>query len=303
MVAHLSKKLLTYSNGTYQIENFLPPQDGILLPAGGNYRAVIHDQFSDDGKDRIGMPEVWPLWLSSYSELTEAWQWYWFRVGLVHPFTGYETWDETELLSTDLDRLKAEWRSLTHSAKALTNNAGTDTARDYISHRNLSSGDLPKQGDITFCGNVVRILGDSTGRGTPIETLDGSYPPPSIEVVNRLTRPDLLFAATNVAADKSLGAGKWKPIYFLRGGIRYERVDPFPNVSDVPGHKSVDTLASLRTNGRKASSVLGNSAQYSREYSMLNGTKVTVRFAKNYIDTHRLATIDGNFVPTPYVLP
>lgn len=275
----------------------------ILLPDGGKYKRILHDQESDDGKDRIGVPEVWPLYISSYTDLTEAWQWFWFRVGLVHPYTGFAHWDETKLTREEQDMLKREWRSLTHGAKAFTNNAGTELYRDYISRRNLTAS-LPKQGDITTCGNIVRVIGDTTRWGVPVETLDGSKPPPPIELVNRLTRPDLIFAATNVAADKSLGAGKWRPVYFFRDGIRYERVDPFPNLQDY----GKDTLVPLRSNGKKAEElrkkgVVSIAGTYSRIEHDSNGREHIINYAVNYIDAHRVVEIHDNYVPVPYVLP
>jgi hypothetical protein len=287
-------------NGVLEIESVGP--GGILLPPGGGYKLVIHDQFSPDGKDRIGMPEVWPLYISSYSDLTSAWQWYWFRVGLVHPFTGYETWDERKLSAADFRRLKAEWSSLTHGAKAFTNNHGTEQYTNYITGER-NEGGTPKQGDIITCGNIVKVLGPKERKGTPIETLDGMMPPPHPEIVNRLTRPDLLFAATNVAANKEDGYGDWKPVYFWKNGIRYERVDPFPNMWGVPGARSIDTIIPLRSNGQKAAKLFGRSARYSKEYTLSNGTNVMVHFAKNYIDSHRLTPVEGLYVPTPYVMP
>lgn len=272
---------------------------GILLPSG-NIKVVIHDQFSSDDKNRLGQPEVWPLYLSSYTDLTKDWQWFWFRTGLVHPFTGYETWDETKLTWNDLMRLKSEWASLTHQAKAFTNNFGTDNGKDYINNKNMNL-QTPKQGDILACGNIVLATGSATNQGTPIETFDGTYGPPPIELFNRLLHPELFFSATNVAADKSLGANKWRPIYFWKEGIRYECVDPFPNVWGVPNSKGIDTIVPLRSNGRKARTLWGGSAQYSREYTLQNGSKVVVHFSRNYIDSHRLDDVEGIYVPSPYV--
>lgn len=245
----------------------------------GIHKFINHDDIANDFKgQRIRAPEVWPLYWVEYTDLTHDWQWYWFRVGLVHPYTGYEHWDEMRLELWQRVMLFSEWSSLTHGAKAFTNNTGTDIYKDYINVKNMSKS-LPKQGAITCCGNIVRVIGNPTFRGTPIETLDGTKPPPPIEKVNRLTRPDLIFCAVNIPGIKI-------------GGVEYpimvgDRVvaDPFPNVTDLPLHKSIDTLVPLRTNGNK---------------SDLRYTRDGVNYARNYITTSRLVPTSG-VVPHPYV--
>jgi hypothetical protein len=262
-----------------------PDPIGIPLPSTGNYKFIQHDDLANDDKgQRIRAPEVWPLYWVEYTDLTCEWQWFWFRAGLVHPYTGYKHWDETLLESWELERLMSEWGSLTHGAKAFTNNLGTDVFKDCINQKNLNKG-LPKQGAITCCGNFVRVMGNSTSKGTPIETLDGSFPPPPIEKINRLTRPDLLFCATNVPGIKV--AGVEYPL-IVTSGDNYGRikVDPFPNIWEIPNSKSMDTLVPLRTNGNKSD------LRYERD---------GVRYARNYIRTSRLVNIQGKVVPTPYV--
>jgi len=262
-----------------------PPPIGIPLPAGGIYKFIQHDDLAKDIKgQRIRAPEVWPLYWVEYTDLTEAWQWYWFRVGLVHPYTGYKHWDETLLESWERDRLCSEWGSLTHGAKAFTNNYGTELYKDYINQENLNKA-LPRQGAITCCGNIHRIIGGSTLKGTPIETLDGRYPPPPIEKVNRLTRPDLIFCAVNIPGLKVSGVEY--PL-IVSNGINQGRVkaDPFPNIWGIPTSKSVDTLIPLRTNGNKSDYT------YERD---------GVHYARNYITTSRLVSFSESVVPTPYV--
>lgn len=248
----------------------------IILP-DGKFAFINHDDLANDDKLRIGMPEVMPLYWVEYYELTSAWQWFWFRQ-LVHSFTNYKHWDENKLTAGELSFLKLEWKSLTHGAKAFTNNAGTDVFRDYIRNVNLGE-DNPKQGAITTCGNVVKIIGNPTNKGTPIETLDGSKSPPPIEKVNRLTAPWLIFCATNVAANKEDGYGNWKPIIVINNGIPRHKVDPFPNLAPK------DTLVPLVSNGNKVD----------LKYT-ING----VNLCRNYIRTSRLISVSGE-VPTPYV--
>ena len=100
---------------------------------------------------------------------------------------------------------------------------------------------------------------------TPIETLDGSKPPPSIEKVNRLTTPALIFCATNVS-----------PVVLPDG--RY-RVDPFPQLAPR------DTLVCLRTHGKETKTYMRDGVNY----------------AVNYIISSRLKMVSGIGLPSPYV--
>lgn len=260
----------------------------LTLPAGASYVFLQHDDLADDWKgQRIRAPEVWPLYWVEYTELDSAWQWYWFRVGLVHPYTGFLHWDETRLADWEVELLKREWRSLTHQAKAFTNNFGTDNCADYVSRSNLSKQN-PLQGAITCCGNVFRVAGDNTARGTPIETLDGRFSPPPIEKVNRLTRPDLIFCAVNIPG-YTIGGQEFPRL--VDSGLNYGRVkaDPFPNLWDHSSSKSDDTLVPLRTNGAKSDKT------YIRD---------GVHYAVNYISrasSKRLFPWNERVVPTPYV--
>lgn len=244
---------------------------GSLPP--GQYARVLHDQEAADGLQRIGMPEVFPLHLARYCDLSEVWQRYWFAL-LIHSYTHWTHSDVSRLTRTELDMLKSRWRSLTKSSEAFTNFKGTNEYRDYITPNNLPG--LPGQEPLVCCGNIVKVLGAPVRLAgewkTPIETLRGDVPPPPTEKVNRVTTPWLIFLATNVAADKSLGVGKWKPIVLSDG--RY-RVDPFPQLPDVP--------VPLRTNGREAET-------YTRD---------GVQYAKNFIKTSRLVPVTE--VPRVYV--
>jgi hypothetical protein len=250
------------------------PSGGIALPPG-QYARILHDDEANDGKFRIRAPEVWPLYWVEYTELTQAWQWFFFRVGLVHPYTGYKHWDETKLTASELEMLKREWRSLTHGAKAFTNNAGTELYRDYISGKNMGAG-LPAQGAITCCGNIVKIVGNATFKGTPIETLDGTKPPPPIEKVNRIATPWLVFCAVNIPG--YVEGGKEFPQYVTVDGKKRVKADPFPNLEPK------DTCVPLRSNGNKT----GN--RYTRD---------GINLCVNYIRSSRLARVTS--VPRPYV--
>lgn len=246
----------------------------MLYPS--NISQIKHDQEAKDGLQRIGLPEVYPLHLSRYCDLTEKWQWFWFRQ-LIHSYTGFVHWDETKLTKTELDMLKGKWASLTADGRAFTNFKGTKTCEDFIRNVNVGAG-LPGQEPLICCGNIVKVLGDSVQLAgvmkTPIETLDGSKPPPPIERINRLTAPHLIFCATNVS-----------PIILPDG--RY-RIDRFPQFDPR------DTLVALRTNGKdadelKARNVVSVAGTY---------TKDGVSYAVNYIKTHRLSK---TITATPYV--
>lgn len=256
------------------------PAGEVLLPEG-TFKRILHDDEAKDEKVRIGMPEVIPLWIVEYTDLTAVRQFFWFRQ-IIHGFTGYEHWNENLLSGFDLASLKREWKSITHERKAFTNNLGTDNCKDYINNLNMTLDCIPKQGAIYTAGNIVKVLGPATSRGVPIETLDGTKLPPPLEKINRVKTPWLVFCATNVAADKTAGAGRWKPVFTESGR---HRVDPFPNMSDIPTHKGIDVLVPIFSNGRKTGET------YSRD---------GVSYAVNWIPEHRLSERIYK-VPNPYV--
>lgn len=264
-----------------------PPQIGLPLPSTGTYKFIEHDDIAqDDDGQRIRAPEVKPLYWVEYSPLTLEWQEFWFLTGLVHPYSGFQHMDINRLERWELDRLKAEWRSLTHGAKAFTNNHGTEEYRDYISERNLTK-DLPSQGAITCAGNILKIMGSRVSKGYPVLTLNGMKPPPDPNLVNRITHPELFFCATNVPGYTS--GGKEFPIIVESGkNAGRIKVDPFPNLDDIPTSKSVDTIVPLRSNGNKVAETF---------------TENGIHFAINYANftEKRIVNFEGRIVPTPYV--
>lgn len=271
------KTTVVVGDRTYQaVAAEVAPLVGIPLPPG-NIMLVDHDHEAKDGQQRVGYPEGWPLHLSQYSDLTEAWQWFWFRQ-LIHSFTGFAHWDETRFSRAELNMLKGKWESLTKTKEAFTNFKGTDLYADYINQNGLDG--LPGQAALTCCGNIVKVLGGPYRLGgktlMKIETLDGNRPPPPIEKINRLRAPHVIFCATNVAA--------WRnerniPFPFILDDGTY-RVDPFPQLDPR------DTLVPLRTNGKET-------VTYQRD---------GVWYAENYILASRLKPVTGMVVPSPYNL-
>ena len=264
---------MTFPNSiTFEGRIYVPKSASVSLPPG-KFARILQDDEAKDGLQRIGMPAVFPLHLARYCSLTESWQRYWFAL-LIHAYTGWTHYDPARLTRTELEQLRGKWRSLTKSSEAFTNFKGTNEYRDYITPNNLPG--LPGQEPLTCCGNVVKVLGEPVRLAgewkTPIETLRGDVPPPPIEKINYLTAPHLIFLATNVAADKSAGAGRWKPIVLPDG--RY-RVDPFPQLPNVP--------VPLRTHGREAET-------YQRD---------GMSCAVNYIKTSRLEAV--TVLASPYV--
>jgi hypothetical protein len=265
--------------------SLITKQSGAKLPTG-TFMQVIHDQYATDGLLRIGMPSVLSMYLNKYTELNSAWQWFWFRQ-MIHSFTNYAHWDENKLTPTELNLLKAEWRSLTKHSEAFTNFKGTDIFHDYITPNQISG--TPGQEPLVCTGNIYKILGIRARLAgdwwIPVETLDGTKAPPPIEKINRLTRPDLIFCATNSPADKS-DPKNWKPIILPDGRFR---VDPFPQLAPK------DTPVPLRTNGNEANSM--------KDIAEVFGTynKDGVDYAVNYIRENRLKFFDGTKVPTPYI--
>ena len=272
-MAQLSHSLGIYSDGSIQ-EIVSPPAGGIPLPAG-EFAQVLHDDEAMDDKQRLGMPEVYPLALSQPCIMTEAWQRYQYRL-LMQGYRG--TWDETKLTAAEVVTVKTAFKKVYKQSIAFCNFAGFDNAANYIAGTNLNLAP-PKQEPLTCCGNVVKVLGPSERRAgvwvTPIETLRGDVPPPDIARINRLTHPWLVFAATNVAAFKpSPNPDTWQHI-IVEGRWK---VDPFPQLGGR------DVLVPLRTNGREADT-------YQRD---------GVWYAANYIRSSRLVPVTGS-VPSPYV--
>jgi hypothetical protein len=270
-----------------------PTDQGIPLPSG-DLMQVMHDYRADDGLIRIGMPSVLSMYLNQYTQLTEAWQWFWFR-HLLHAYTDYAHWDSARLSPAELDMLKARWRSLTKHSEAFTNFKGTDLFHDYISPNKLPG--LPGQEPLTCTGNIHKVLGDKIRFAgemyTPIETLDGTQPPPSITLINRLTRPDLIPCATNVAADKS-NRTAWTVVSLADGTWR---VDPFPQLSPKP------TPFVLRTNGKEADDLKARLRD--KDIPAPAGTYIRdgIHYAVNYIRSNRLQSFAGTVVPNPYNPP
>lgn len=258
-----------------------PPSVGIPLPSG-TFKQIKHDYQAKDGLQRIGMPEVLSMSLNQYSDLTQAWQEFWFAQ-MVHAYTKYKHWDKTKLSKTELDSLKAKWRSLTKQSEAFTNFRGTNFYHDYISP-NTKTG-LPGVEPLTCGGNIVKIIGSAVRIAgkmvVPIETLDGNRPPPNIALVNRLTRPDLIPCATNAAADKS-NPKEWKPIVLPDGTYR---VDNFPQLSPTPFLLVTNGKASERL---KRDTPIRPAGTY---------TSSGIPIAINYILVSRLMDIQGIVVP------
>lgn len=247
---------------------------GIPLPPG-NIQQIKQDYEAKDGLQRVGYPGVYPLYLSQYCDLTEDWQWFWFRQ-LIHSFTGFAHWDEDRLSRAVLDMLKGKWKSLTKATEAFTNFRGTNNNRDHINNNGLDG--VAGQEPLDCCGNIIKVLSGPYRLGgktlMKVETLDGNRPPPPIEKINRLTAPHVIKCATNVAAWKDARNNRF-PFVLPDGSYR---VDPFPQLAPR------DTLFSLRTNGKEA-------VTYQRD---------GVWYAENYITASRLKPVTGAVVPSPY---
>lgn len=272
-------------------------EPGLPLP-DGVFRKVAHDFEANDGLIRVGMPSVLSMYLNKYSELTEAWQWFWFRQ-MVHAYTRYVHWDEKKLSSTELGILKAKWRSLTKTSEAFTNFKGTDRYKDYVTPNKLTTGN-PGQEPLACTGNVVKILTDQEIRFAgqnwiAVETLDGSLPPPPIDLVNHLTRPDLVPCATNVPANKpSNNSDTWTLMYLADGTWK---IDPFPQLA--PGN----TPFPLRTNGKEANNLKVLLRDKGNNYPAGTYEKGGIKLAVNYIRSVRLKLLQGGVVPSPYNPP
>lgn len=256
-------------------KKYVSNNTSIPLPSG-RFKLIEHDFQANDDKNRVGFPEVYPLVLSRYCDLTESWQWFWFRQ-LVHSFTNFQHWDERELQREDFELLKRKWKSITKGTEAFTNFRGVEKL-DYINDIDL--GGNPGQEPLHCCGNIVKVLGNDvriSGRTvTPIETLDGSKPPPLISKINRLTAPHIIFCATNVSKN------------LLSNGV-YE-IDPFPHLEPR------DTLVPVRTHGGEAVDLKNRNIVSPAGAYVRDG----VNYAVNYILSDRLMDFSGSTVPRPY---
>lgn len=208
------------------------------------YRQVKHD-FEVAGiegeKQRIRLPETIKTLDDHFVGMSEAWQWYWFRL-LVHSYTGYRHWNEKLLTSTELKYVKSAFRSLTDNERALTNGHGSGNCTDYI------NGDIRDCGmaieTLTMGGNVVQVIDSPVVKAgleyLQVATLDGLKNPPDIAVVNRLTRPDLVHVATNVSADPMNVdpfpqlAGRDVPFPFVSKRVNYIRTRRLKTISVYP---------------------------------------------------------------------
>jgi hypothetical protein len=159
-----------------------------------------------------------------FVSLTPEWQWYWYR-NLVYCAFGH--FDETKLTEGQTQNMYKAWLWLTKGTEVVTNRHGPEThwevitgqspneGHDYIAHDGLLAG-----------GNIVKITGEKIRKGGqilyPFESLDGSKPPPDINDVNVVTRPDLFQRATIC--------------HFEQFADRTFRVDPFPQLENFNAH-------------------------------------------------------------------
>jgi hypothetical protein len=159
-----------------------------------------------------------------FVELTPDWQWFWYR-NLIYCAFGH--FDETRLDREQTENMHKAWLWLIKGTEMVTNRhgpqthwevitgTGHNTGKGYIAHDGLLGG-----------GNIIRITGPEIRLGGqsmyPFESLDGSRPPPGLEVVNAKTRPDLLQRATISHYE-----------LFEDGTTR---VDPFPHLEKYNAH-------------------------------------------------------------------
>ena len=274
---------------------------GIVLPEDGLYIQFPHDFiWTSDKKPRVlsrefprfqgraGAPEMVPLLLGVYCDLTEGWQWYWCRQLIFEAFGHY---DETRLNRDEMNFIKAWFSYLTTSSRAFTNSKGTDSmkingvlweGRNYITKERLKKK-IPGQEPLVCGGDIGRLVDHRiyTKRNVDyykFEMLDGSLPPPDIEIVNQASHPWLWGKATistpygyDHLPSKN---GPW-------------RVDPFPIPKPYNG-AGFDALFPFRTHGKKEKS------GYTR-----NG----VHYAYNYVEVKRVKKLPAGtqVIPSPYI--
>jgi len=241
-------KFITLTNAGSVITPEPPPIS--TLPAGRFFARGLHDYetevwmfkprslfSSTDGlKDSAGYPEMIPLKKREGTKMTQGVQWLWFNQLLLTMF-GHTNFKS--LTFAQRDAAVRAWASLTSSARAFTNHAGTDPdegRRDYIRDLNLD-GEYPQMFEVATGGNVFELTSTREHsylgkRWYEIKTLDplkvGDY-----KTWSRATHPEVFHVATNSTPFKNNGA--WI-------------VDPFPQLANV-GYPGRDVIYPLFSSG------------------------------------------------------
>ena len=118
----------------------------------------------------IGLPEVRKFESGTRVSLIETWERFWFELFRLRN------------ASVPLTEIKKAWLSLTHSARAFTNKAGSDIRRSFVCGTNPEQ--VPMQKEVVSCpgGNLFRAVGAPVTKNgrlcLPVASIDYTVPPP-----------------------------------------------------------------------------------------------------------------------------
>jgi hypothetical protein len=205
------------------------------MPPGPQWAFCLHDfqlegVFGHDHKYRSfpkkkAVPEtVTTFRKEKFVPLNEEWQWFWYR-NLIYCAFGH--FDETKLTEAETKDMHKAWLWITKGTEVVTNRHGPETHWEVITGQSENVGlDFIAHDGLLAGGNIIKITGEKVRKAGqmmyPFESLDGSKPPPDINDVNVVTRPDLLQRATIC--------------HFEQFPNETFRVDPFPQLGEYNAH-------------------------------------------------------------------
>lgn len=218
---------------------FTFPEPPPVIPPemSGRLLFVLHDAYTEYynyttrfiGGGALGTPATCKAADSASEKMFEAYQWLWFDA-LQHFAPG----------RSHADGLK-QWQSLTHGAKAFTNNTGTEQYADYVSGNNLDK-EPAKQENIVCTGNTLISAGIAKNIGgnacTGVLALDRDALP-SLDVL--LAHPACFSFLTVATVTLKVNTAQLvKPSTVVIppiAGWSNKVIDPFPNnpqITPVP---------------------------------------------------------------------
>lgn len=144
---------------------------------------ILHDD-QTKWKNRLNLPETYPLFESYFVTLNRAWQEFWFeQLKIMRP-----NWTRAMLVKA--------WASLTKNGRCWTDRHAVQNGyADFIQGINTNKQGIGYK-TIDTGGNIVSVISGLKNMGGAgyymVETLDGTKPPPDPQKINHFTRPDLI---------------------------------------------------------------------------------------------------------------
>jgi hypothetical protein len=252
-MATLSRRITTYSDGSYEVENFETQLPSILFT-----HRVSFDWERDDWTGtvtRSGMPCVFRCGelidndYGHYVELTKEWQFFWFDLCCKSYYGKYHE----ELTSAQYSWLAQKWTAVGGDDKAFTNQHGLDYFRNYV----LNTG-IGKQNPAIYtliCGGAstkpLSIVKNNRGMlMAEIPSFDGTKPPPDVRTIDIKTDPRIFMANSITSKEIIVDGRKTYAINpFPQFQKNYAPQDvPVPLVSNEPIYYPVKYLVKWEGN-------------------------------------------------------